>query len=124
METQSECKCTNVQVIKKGFNGEKAVIIFIVCLVISTVLMYLILNSEQSSMPVGYGEVRPEYGFINTGLLSIFSLITMLSLFAGTIGMNQIIKVCPTCNKVEFMTINNPVVNHSHDQMMQGFGEK
>jgi hypothetical protein len=41
------------------------------------------------------------YGFIDTILISVASIVSLLGLFWGTNGMNDLKTVCPKCGEVK-----------------------
>jgi len=82
-EKENDCPCYQLTVIKKGFSGVYAVGGFLFGILISWFII---------------GAAYPNGG-VSGEVYSIAEVACTLCLFAGTIGMNKLLSVCPKCGK-------------------------
>ena len=83
-ENENDCPCYQLTVIKKGFSGIYAVGGFLFGMLISWFII---------------GAMYPTGSIINGEAYLIAAVGCTLNLFAGTIGMNKLLSVCPKCGK-------------------------
>jgi hypothetical protein len=82
-EIENDCYCNQLTVIKKGFSGSYAIGGFMFGMLFSWFIIWVCYPN----------------GNISSAAYSIASLFCILCLFAGTIGMNKLLSVCPKCGK-------------------------
>ena len=81
---KEDCPENELTVIKKGFSGAYAVGGFLFGILISWIII---------------GASSPNGG-VSGEIYSIAAIGCTLCLFAGTIGMNKLLSVCPKCGKI------------------------
>ena len=110
---KEDCQCEQLLVIKKGFNGFKAVSTFIGIAIFFAIVIWVVISDQNYDMQLDasisnkYGleaASHPNYLIINSALISIAGIASFLGLFAGTIDMNKLFSVCPKCGKVKELT--------------------
>ena len=82
---QENCPDNELVIIKKGFSGIYAVGGFLFGMLISWFII---------------GAMYPTGSIINGEAYLIAAVGCTLNLFAGTIGMNKLLSVCPKCGKI------------------------
>jgi hypothetical protein len=101
------CDCTQLIFVKKGFSGSAAIAGFTMALTVCGVIFYLILQYEQNNIDAVdnlnakffLNKQVPTYNTLNYSLIVGAGIICLLSLFAGTLGMNSVLSVCQKCGK-------------------------
>ena len=101
MKLKENCSCTNTQLVKKGFNGSYAVRGIIASVLVSTIIISITLSAEQPSYFLQYPK---DYTFVNSIVLIVCVIICSIGVFAGTIQMNTIYRICRDCgDKITFI---------------------
>ena len=109
------CPCNQVTVIKKGFNGYKAVSTFITIAVLSAIVIFSVTQLQSASAETDaqvdaithMGSAPVSHFVLNSVLVSLATMAALLGLFAGTINMNDLYSVCPKCGKVKELDLKH-----------------
>jgi|GEM_PF-3889433 len=105
-EQEIDCPHENLQVIKKGFSGERAVLCFLGILIISGVAIGIIINEQSKNIAKSpdlsnLSSTAFDYFRENVLLIGLAIIASLLGLFAGTIGMNKLSSVCTKCGQIK-----------------------